>query len=133
MNELDGTPVNNAANIPPPKLLSKPIALLQLIVFSAIGLIAFFVPFTINDKSTILFDHGATYLVNQQHTLAVFLLFLLIIYGVAKPFYDGSWRKNITNIILTVFKVLGLILAVLYITDTPPAIIFVQDMLPFLF
>jgi len=83
------------------KLLSTPIALIQLIVFSTIGLVMFFVPFTIGEKSTILFDHGATYLVTQQHTLSVTLLFLLILYGVSKPFIDGSWRKNITHMIMT--------------------------------
>lgn len=118
---------------PPEKLLPKSVAILQLIVFSAIGLIAFFVPFTIGEKSTILFDHGATYLVNQQHTLAVILLFMLMIYGVGKPIYDGSWRKNITNIILTLFKIIGLVLAVLYVTDTAPALIMEKDMMPFLF
>ena len=86
------------------KLLSKPIALIQLIVCSAIGLVMFFVPFTIGDKSTILFDHGATYLVTQQHTLSVTLLFLLMIFGVGKPFIDGSWCKNLTHKTLTVFK-----------------------------
>ncbi|WP_420229447.1 hypothetical protein ACOBWA_11710 [Psychrobacter sp. ER1] len=33
------------------KLLSTPIALIQLIVFSAIGLVMFFVPFTIGEKA----------------------------------------------------------------------------------
>ena len=114
-------------------LLSKPIALLQLIVFSTIGLVMFFVPFSIGDKSTILFDHGATYLVNQQHTLSVILLFMLMIFGVSKPFIDGSWRKNITHKILTVFKVLGLVLAVMYISGNAPAFMMEKDMLPFLF
>lgn len=126
--------INTAPDMTPPeKLLSKPIALLQLIVFSTIGLVMFFVPFTIGDKSTILFDHGATYLVNQQHTLAVTLLFLLMIYGVGKPFYDGSWRKDITNTILTVFKVIGLVLAVIYISGAAPDFMMEKDMLPFLF
>ncbi len=118
---------------PPEKLLSKPIALIQLIVFSAIGLVMFFVPFTIGEKSTILFDHGATYLVNQQHTLSVILLFMLMIFGVSKPFINGSWRKNITHKILTVFKVLGLVLAVMYISGNAPAFMMEKDMLPFLF
>ena len=117
----------------PETLLSKPIALLQLIVFSMIGLVMFFVPFTIGEKSTILFDHGATYLVNQQHTLSVTLLFMLMVFGVSKPFIDGSWRKNITHKILTVFKVLGLVLAVMYITGNAPAFMMEKDMLPFLF
>lgn len=118
---------------PPEKLLSKPMALIQLIVFSAIGLVMFFVPFTIGEKSTILFDHGATYLVNQQHTLSVILLFMLMIFGVSKPFIDGSWRKNITHKILTVFKMLGLVLAVMYISGNAPAFMMEKDMLPFLF
>ena len=134
-SSIPKTPLDNPApNTPPPeKLLPKPIALVQLIVFSAIGLVMFFVPFTIGEKSTILFDHGATYLVTQQHTLAVFLLFLLMIYGVGKPIFDGSWRKNITNMILTAFKVIGLVLAIMYITDIAPAIIMEKDMMPFLF
>lgn len=115
------------------KLLSKPRALAQLIVFSIIGLVMFFVPFTIGEKSTILFDHGATYLVNQQHTLSVILLFMLMIFGVSKPFIDDSWRKNITHKILTVFKVLGLVLAVMYISGNAPAFMMEKDMLPFLF
>ena len=123
----------DSATPTPEKLLSRPVAVIQLIVFSAIGLVMFFVPFTIGEKSTILFDHGATYLVNQQHTLSVTLLFLLMIFGVSKPFIDGSWRKNITHIIMTVFKVIGLILAVMYITDMAPAIMMEKDMLPFLF
>ena len=123
----------DSATPAPEKLLSRPVAVIQLIVFSAIGLVMFFVPFTIGEKSTILFDHGATYLVNQQHTLSVTLLFLLMIFGVSKPFIDGSWRKNITHIIMTVFKVIGLILAVMYITDIAPAIMMEKDMLPFLF
>ena len=115
------------------KLLSKPRALAQLIVFSIIGLVMFFIPFTIGEKSTILFDHGATYLVSQQHTLSVILLFMLMIFGVSKPFIDGSWRKNITHKILTVFKVLGLVLAVMYISGNAPAFMMEKDMLPFLF
>lgn len=128
---LLGIPTPNMT--PPEKLLSKPMALIQLIVFSAIGLVMFFVPFTIGEKSTILFDHGATYLVNQQHTLSVILLFMLMIFGVSKPFIDGSWRKNITHKILTVFKVLGLVLAVMYISGNAPAFMMEKDMLPFLF
>ena len=125
--------LKDATATPTEALLSKPIALLQLIVFSAIGLVMFFVPFTIGEKSTILFDHGATYLVNQQHTLSVTLLFLLMIFGVSKPFIDGSWRKNITHMIMTAFKIIGLILAVMYVADVAPAFMMEKDMLPFLF
>lgn len=56
-----------------------------------------------------------------------------MIYGVGKPFYDGLWRKDITNTILTVFKVIGLVLAVMYVTGAAPDFMMEKDMLPFLF
>lgn len=133
MIEQKETAEFNEAAMPSEKLLSKPVALIQLIVFSTIGLVMFFIPFTIGEKSTILFDHGATYLVNQQHTLSVILLFMLMIFGVSKPFIDGSWLKNLTHKILTAFKVLGLVLAVMYVTGVAPAFMMETDMLPFLF
>lgn len=52
-------------------LLSRSRGIFQLIIFSIIGITTFFIPFTINDKSTILFDHIASYLVNDLHSLAV--------------------------------------------------------------
>ncbi|UJF23685.1 YjiH family protein [Suttonella sp. R2A3] len=115
------------------KLLSKPIAFIQLIAFSTFGLVMFFVPFTIGGKRTIFFDHAASYLVKQQHNLSVTLLFLLMIFGAIKPFMDGSWQKNLTQKILTIFKVIGLILAVMYITGIAPGFIMEKDMMPFLF
>ncbi|BFM03966.1 hypothetical protein Psyaliredsea_26130 [Psychrobacter alimentarius] len=43
--------LNDGTTPPPEKLLSKSLALIQLIVFSTIGLVMFFVPFTIGEKA----------------------------------------------------------------------------------
>ncbi|WP_114799856.1 YjiH family protein [Moraxella canis] len=112
---------------------SNTLAVIQMTGFSLLGIALFFVPITIGGKRTIAFDHMAGYLVNQQRTLAVILLFLLMIYGVAKPFVSGTWRSNATNMILSAFKVLGLVLAVMYVTGTAPDVLMTKDMLPFLF
>src|SRR5690606_38656611 len=93
---------------PPEKLLSKPMLLIRFIVFDVSGLVMLYVALCGGEKSIILFDHGVTNLVNQQHALSVILLFMLIIFGVIKTFNDGSWRKNITQKIRSGFKVLGL-------------------------
>ena len=96
---------------------SNTLATIQMIGFSLIGIMMFFVPFEINGKSTIAFDHAATYLVSQQRPMAVILLFMLMIYGVVNPFLTGSWRKNLTMKVLTIFKIIGLVLATLYIAN----------------
>ena len=114
-------------------LLSRSRGIFQLIIFSIIGITTFFIPFTINDKSTILFDHIASYLVNDLHALAVGLLFLLMAYGAIKPIVTGKYKESITHAILSFAKVAGLILAGLYLLGMAPDVIMEKDMMPFLF
>lgn len=112
---------------------SRTRAIVQMLAFSAIGIVMFFVPFEWAGKQTIAFDHIASYLVKEQRSLAVVLLFALMIYGVVQPFVAGQWRTTWTNRILTAFKVQGLFIALLYITNLAPEILMAKDMLPFLF
>lgn len=112
---------------------SRTTALLQMVIFSAIGIVMFFVPFDIGGKSTIAFDHLATYLVKQQREVAVGLLVLLMLYGVIKPFVTGDWRKSLTAIILSILKIIGCALGLAYIAGVAPEAVMAKDMLPFLF
>lgn len=112
---------------------SNSLALIKLIGFSLFGIFLFFVPIQIGEKSTIAFDHMASYLVKEQRSLAIVLLFALMIYGVVRPFINQSFHQNLTNKILTVLKVLGLILTILFMSNTAPSSLMTKDMLPFLF
>lgn len=123
----------NSSNLASPVKKSRLVALFQMVLFSAIGIIMFFIPFELFGKNTILFDHIASYLVREQRLISIIFLIILMLYGVFKPFIIGSWRKNITNKILSFFKVLGLSIAILYLTDTAPMVLKSKDMLPFLF
>lgn len=114
-------------------LKSRSLAIAQLIGFSLLGIFLFFVPIELMGKKTIAFDHMASFLVKEQRTIAVILLFLLMIYGVTKPFINKSINKNLTNQIMVVLKVAGLVLAVLFITGSAPDVLMQKEMLPFLF
>lgn len=109
------------------------VALAKLIGFSALGIFLFFVPIDIGGKNTIAFDHMASYLVKEQRNLAIILLFAQMIYGIIKPFIQKTVSINLTNKVLSILKILGLILACLYITNTAPDNLMTKDMLPFLF
>lgn len=109
------------------------VALAKLIGFSALGIFLFFVPIDIGGKNTIAFDHMASYLVKEQRNLAIILLFAQMIYGIIKPFVQKTVSINLANKVLTILKILGLILACLYITNTAPDSLMTKDMLPFLF
>lgn len=106
---------------------------LKLVLFSFIGIFFFFVPVTIAGKSTILLDHAATAVSTQLRPVAVVFVCVLIAYGAIAPFVRGTWNKNVTEMIFSVLRVLGLVLAGMYLAGIGPDILFAPDMLPFLF
>ncbi|WP_261665016.1 YjiH family protein [Deinococcus sp. Marseille-Q6407] len=112
---------------------SNTLNLLQLIGFSALGLLLFFVPVTLGERSTIIPDHLTTLLVTQARPLAVGLVLALMAWGAVSPLLDGRFRSSTSEKVFTFFKWLGLILAGLYLTQLAPAWAMAPDMLPFLF
>jgi len=108
-------------------------AALKLVIYSFIGIFFFFVPVTIGGKSTILLDHAATALATQLRPVALVLVCLLIAYGAFGPFVTGAWKKNLTEKIFSVLRLLGLVATAMYLANIGPALLFTPDMLPFLF
>ncbi|MDI7861980.1 YjiH family protein [Rhizobiaceae bacterium n13] len=106
---------------------------LKLVFFSLIGIVLFFVPVTIAGKSTILLDHAATAIATQLRPVAVAFVCLLIAYGAIAPFVRGTWKKNVTETVFSLLRVLGLVLAGMYLAGVGPQVLFAPDMLPFLF
>jgi nucleoside recognition membrane protein YjiH len=112
---------------------SRSTALLRLVGYSSLGLSMFFLPIEIGGKTTIMFDHAASWFANQQRSLAIAFVLALMAWGAATPFIKGSWSVNLTTRVFSVLKVLGLVLALMYLTGQGPAVLFQKDMLPFLF
>ncbi len=54
-------------------------------------------------------------------------------YGAFGPIAKGTWRKTTTDAVFSVLRVLGLVLAGLYLAGIGPEVFFAPDMLPFLF
>src|SRR5690625_2499457 len=107
--------------------------IVKFVVFSLIGLFIFFVPITINGDSTIPLDHMVNFVQDKFPTFVPYYILLIIMLGAVYPFIDKSWNKNIVHIVLTLFKVIGLIVALMLIFNFGPGWIHDEDMGPFLF
>ena len=105
---------------------------IKLLLTSLLGIAIFFVPFELAGRSTILVDHLAGFLMAQR-PLALGLILLLIAYGAISPLLDGRWRARPIDRLLSLFKLLGLGLAIMYVADWGPAWLMTPDRLPFLF
>ena len=77
--------------------VSRSRALARLLGYSLIGLLIFFVPFTIGGRSTILLDHAASALQANARPLVIVIALLFMLYGALQPWFSGNWRKDLTT------------------------------------
>lgn len=102
-------------------------------MFSAIGATAFFVSIDIGGKSTIAIDHLVTLIMQRTPKAGIAYAVLLILWGVAAPFWTKNWKVSITSAVLSVLQILSIPLAAMYLFDFGPSAIMAPDVLPFLF
>lgn len=104
----------------------------KLVFFSAIGAFVFFVPVTFRDKSSIILDHIVTVIKDLPPTVISGYILLILLLGALYPIVSKSWNKNLTTIILSIFKIIGLVVGVMLIFNFGPAWLFEDDMGPFI-
>ena len=101
-------------------------------VLSAIGILMFFVPVTIGERSTIPLDHVVSWLRENVPAVLPWYALLLIAAGAAYPWVSGTWRRDRTTTVFSVLRVLGLVVGVMLVLEVGPAWLFEDDMGPFL-
>jgi nucleoside recognition membrane protein YjiH len=108
-------------------------SVLRLLVFSTLGIIAFFVPLTIGGKTTILLDHIVTFLTTDIKKLSHTITFSFLLAGGVLPLVNSDWRKGPLELILVVLKLLAIPIGALYLLGSGPAFLMAPDLVPFLF
>lgn len=101
-------------------------------VLSAIGIVMFFVPVTIGERSTIPLDHIVSWLRANVPAVLPWYALLLIAAGAAYPWVSGTWRRDRTTTVFSVLRVLGLVVGAMLVLGVGPAWLFEDDMGPFL-
>lgn len=102
-------------------------------LYSILGIFCFFVPITIFGNNTIIVDHihlAIRYLLNP---IMPYIALLMIIIGALLPIFRRTYKTSITNFIITLFKVAGAIIGIMYVFHIGPALLFNKNYGPFLF
>ncbi|WP_282171338.1 YjiH family protein [Cytobacillus firmus] len=105
----------------------------KFFLFSAIGIFMFFIPVTVNGKSSIMLDHIVTSIQTYLPAAVTYYALLVILLGAIYPFYTKTWNKNKVNTVFTFFKVIGFFTAIMIVFGFGPAWLFDPSMGPFLF
>ncbi|QOR64729.1 YjiH family protein [Cytobacillus suaedae] len=107
--------------------------LFKFFFFSAIGIFMFFIPITIGEKSSIPLDHLVTWINTTFSTAVPYYALIVILLGAIYPFYTKTWNKNRVNTVFSLFKVVGLLVAIMLVFKVGPEWLFAPSMGPFLY
>src|SRR5699024_3570000 len=102
-------------------------------LYSAIGVICFFVPVTLFDSNSILLDHFVTLVTNVFGEPIKYYTLLVIMMGAVYTFITKEWNKSLVDIVITLFKVLGVGVGVMIVFEIGPAFVLREDIGPFLY
>ncbi|WP_099159106.1 YjiH family protein [Virgibacillus ndiopensis] len=106
---------------------------IKFFVYSFIGIFTFFVPITVNGTSSIPLDHIVTFIQQTFPDVVPYYVLIVIVFGAAYPFLNKSWNRDRVNVVLSVFKVIGVLVAFMLVFDFGPRWLFDPGMGPFLF
>ncbi len=106
---------------------------LKFVILSGLGVFIFFVPITIGGRDTISLDHMVGFFKNNASSVMPYYALIVIFLGAVLPFIRKTWNKDALHVTFSIAKVIGLIVAVLFILKIGPAWAYEDDMLPFLF
>jgi nucleoside recognition membrane protein YjiH len=111
--------------------LSTPVNVLKFIAFSFIGIFTFFIPIDVNGVSSIPLDHLMSWIRSTFPSLVPIYALIVILIGAAYPFYKGDWRKDTFNTIFSFLKIVGAVVALLFIFNFGPSWLIDQKSLLF--
>ena len=106
---------------------------IKFFIFSAIGIFVFFIPITLNGKSSIALDHIVSYIQTAAPEVLPYYALLVILLGAVYPFYTKTWNKDKVTLVFSILKVIGFITGVMLVFNIGPKWFFDPDMAPFLF
>lgn len=131
--ENSNTPLQTGPSTGRPVHLNSPSNLLKFFLFSAIGIFMFFIPITVAEKSSIPLDHLVTWVRNLLGPAVPYYAVLVILLGALYPFWTKTWNKNNVNLVFSIFKVVGFVVALMIVFKVGPEWLFAPSMGPFLF
>lgn len=113
----------------------KSSSVLKFILCSLLGFFMFFVSVPFNGKSTIPLDHLTTLVRNALGvTVQGYIVLIVVAAGAILPFVQKTWNRSIKDIVFTIFKIIGLVCAILYVFHLGPEELLTNpDLLPYLF
>lgn len=107
-------------------------SVMKMVICSLVGIFSFFVSFEWNGTSTILIDHIVTFIRNNAPTAVTIYVLILLVGGAIYPFVTKKWNKSVVDMVLSFFKLGGLVAGIMLIFNFAPSWLANPDIGPYL-
>lgn len=104
----------------------------RFFVYSAIGIFAFFMPFSYQGSNSILLDHLVTVIDDLLGDANKFVAYAIILAGTVFQFASGRWKQSMARRVFAFLNVLGSAVATMLVFNFGPDFLFREDLGPFL-
>ena len=105
---------------------------IKFIGFSVFGVLLFFTPITIRGTNSIPLDHLITLINDLLPQFAPLFTLCLVVIGGLLPWFDGTCRKGAASLMVSIFRALGVPIALMAFFQIGPAWLLDPGMLPFI-
>jgi len=107
-------------------------AALKFIIYSIIGIFMFFIPITWRNSSTIPVDHIVSFIRTDLKFLAIWFGLIVTTIGGIYPWIKGTWKKSTFDMVFSVLKLAGIVVAYMIYFKAAPQWMLEADVGPFL-
>ena len=104
----------------------------RFFLYSVIGSFAFFVPFTVGEKNTILLDHIVGWLQEGLSAALPYITLVMITAGAVYQFATGKWREDRARAVFAFLSALAVVLCAMLVFGFGPAFLFDERLAPFI-
>jgi nucleoside recognition membrane protein YjiH len=103
----------------------------KFIGFSLFGILLFFTPITFRETNSIPLDHLITFINSTLPQFGPIFALCIVVIGGLLPWFDGSYRKGTVAFVVSVFRMLGVPIALMAFFHIGPEWLLDPDLLPF--
>lgn len=115
------------------KECSRNMAVAKFIILSALGIFMFFVSIEINGTKVIPVQHIINFINDKLGIFLPYYTLIMVTYGGIMPIIKKSYKKSTFDLVFTIAKVFGIVIAVMAVFNIGPEALMQEDMIPFLF
>lgn len=105
----------------------------KFILFSLIGIFAFFAPLTVDGERSIPIDIMVSWLIDTFASIVPIYALLVLLVGAIYPFITKTWNETGFEVVFSILKILGLIAGLCIFFEVGPEWLLLPHMGPFLF